>query len=338
LLKSPLATRRFYFRGEYSLAKLFFQLVHNEIERMEELIHTQTDGYNPDLRTALELLLSAGGKRIRPTITFLTGKMLGANVEQLVTLAAAVEMLHTATLVHDDLIDGSLLRRGSPTLNSQWSPAATVLTGDFIFSRSAKLAAETNSVELMKVFAQTLTIIVNGEMAQLFNRQNQMGREDYFKRIYAKTASLFETSARTAALISSAAEKTTTQMSQFGYNIGIAFQIIDDILDFTGEQTTLGKPIGSDLRQGIITLPVICFGELHQEDDAVKTLLADRLLESDQVQPLIDAILKSEAIQLAYHEAQVFTQKAVKNLESLPDCPESRALAELALYIVERNS
>jgi geranylgeranyl pyrophosphate synthase len=320
------------------LAKQFSQLVHNEIESMEELIHTQADGYNPDLRNALELLLSAGGKRIRPTVTFLTGKMLGANVERLIILAAAVEMLHTATLVHDDLIDGSLLRRGSPTLNAQWSPGATVLTGDFIFSRSAKLAAETNSVELMKVFAQTLTIIVNGEMAQLFDRHDQTGREDYFQRIYAKTASLFETSTHTAALLSPASEQTIAQMSLYGYNIGMAFQIIDDILDFTGEQTKLGKPIGSDLRQGIITLPVICFNELHPEDNATKTLLVDRYLEPELVQPLIEAILKSDAIQLAYHEAQGFTQKAVQNLENLPDSPERSALAELAAYIVERNS
>lgn len=174
------------------MAKQFFQLVHDEIESMEELIHIQADGYNPDLRTALELLLSAGGKRIRPTVTFLTGKMLGAKMDQLIILAAAIELLHTATLVHDDLIDGSLLRRGSPTLNSQWSPGATVLTGDFIFSRAAKLAAETNSVEVMKVFAQTLTIIVNGEMTQLFNDRSQTRREDYFRRIYAKTASLLK--------------------------------------------------------------------------------------------------------------------------------------------------
>ena len=330
--------QRFYSRGEYSLAKQFFQLVRNEIDSMEELIHAQADGYNPDLRTAVELLLSAGGKRIRPVVTFLTGKMLGAKVEQLVILAASVELLHTATLVHDDLIDGSLLRRGSPTLNSQWSPGATVLTGDFIFSRAAKMAADTNSVELMKVFAQTLTIIVNGEMTQMFDRHSQTGRDEYFQRIYAKTASLFETSTRTAALISPVTDKTISQMSRYGYNIGMAFQIIDDVLDFTGEQTTLGKPIGSDLRQGIITLPVICFVELHPEDSASQILLRNNLLAPDQVQQMIESIQKSEAIQLACHEAQGFIQKAVENLTGLPDCPERTALAELAAYIVERNS
>ena len=197
-------------------------------------MRAQGDSSNPDLRAALELLLTAGGKRIRPTVTLLTGKMLGAPIDKLITLGAAVELLHTATLVHDDLIDGALLRRGSPTLNSQWSPSATVLTGDFIFSRSAKLAAETNSVELMKIFTQTLTTIVNGEITQLFSSRCQLNRENYYQRIYAKTASLFETSTRTAALLSQADNQVIEEMRSYGYNIGMAFQIIDDILDLNG--------------------------------------------------------------------------------------------------------
>src|SRR5574340_107402 len=155
-------------------------------------MRSQAEGHHPDLRAALDHLVASGGKRIRPTLTILTGRMLGADEDRTVTLAAAIELLHTATLVHDDLIDGSLLRRGIPTLNSKWSPAATVLTGDFIFASAANMATRTNSLEVMGIFSRTLMTIVNGEVNQLFTSHCSTDINDYYHRIYAKTASLFE--------------------------------------------------------------------------------------------------------------------------------------------------
>ena len=149
----------------------FFEPVQDALQLVEQRMRSQADGYHPDLGVALEHLLDSGGKRVRPAVVLLMGGLLGASTERLVTLSAAIEMLHTATLVHDDLIDGSFMRRGSATLNARWSPAATVLTGDFIFSRAAKLAAETNSVAVMHLFAQTLSTIVNGEITQMFSRR-----------------------------------------------------------------------------------------------------------------------------------------------------------------------
>lgn len=315
----------------------FFNLVHEEIQKMEALMRAQGDSSNPDLRAALELLLTAGGKRIRPTVTLLTGKMLGAPIDKLITLGAAVELLHTATLVHDDLIDGALLRRGSPTLNSQWSPSATILTGDFIFSRSAKLAAETNSVELMKIFTQTLTTIVNGEITQLFSSRCQLNRENYYQRIYAKTASLFETSTRTAALLSPADNQVIEEMRSYGYNIGMAFQIIDDILDLTGEQATLGKPVGSDLRQGIITLPVYFYTDNHPDDEVVGRLISGECLDAEQAEYLVNCVRHNSAISLAYDEAARYINKAQNVLDRQPDNPERHGLAQLANYIIERR-
>ncbi len=147
------------------------------MKQVEALMHCQGADCHFELRAALEHLLEAGGKRIRPTLGLLTGKMLGAPQDKLITLASSVELLHTATLVHDDLIDGALLRRGSATLNAQWSPPATVLTGDFIFARAAKLAAETDHLALMKLFAETLAIIVNGELTQLFTARDRQPGE-----------------------------------------------------------------------------------------------------------------------------------------------------------------
>ena len=179
----------------------FFNTVQDRLLLVEEKIRSRADGHNPTLAAALNHLLTSGGKRIRVVVTLIAGKMVQADPDRLITLAAAIEALHTATLVHDDLIDGALIRRGIPTLNAQWSPAATVLTGDFIFAQAAKLAAETNSVPVMRLFSETLATIVNGEITQLFSSKWTANREDYYRRIYAKTASLFETASAAAGLL-----------------------------------------------------------------------------------------------------------------------------------------
>jgi geranylgeranyl pyrophosphate synthase len=226
----------------------FFTSVQDQLQFVEQRIREQAgENHHPDLRSALEHLLRAGGKRIRPTLGLLVGNMLGAPEEKLITLGASVELLHTATLVHDDLIDGALLRRGMPTLNARWSPAATVLTGDFLFARAAKLAAETDYLPLMKVFAETLATIVNGELTQMFSARGIIERDNYYQRIYAKTASLFEMASLAATMVATEDEDMRGSMKVFGYEVGMAFQIVDDILDFTGDQSAVGKPIGSDL-------------------------------------------------------------------------------------------
>ena len=316
---------------------LFFSLVQENMNLVDEVILSQADKNNPDLRAAIKVILSSGGKRIRPTITLLIGQMLGAPRNKLVITAASIEMLHTATLVHDDLIDGSLLRRGVPTLNSQWSPGATVLTGDFIFARAAKLAADAESIALMKIFSETLSTIVNGEITQLFSNHCVVDREEYFTRIYAKTASLFETSATTAAILCSVDEATFLSMKKFGYGMGMAFQIIDDILDFTGEQSTVGKPVGSDLRQGIVTLPTINYFDMHPENSSVKEILAGNCLDEDRTRILVEAIRISPAIDRSREEAIRYVQDGLSGLNFQKDSPEKNALQELAAYITDRK-
>ena len=298
----------------------------------------QADDAHPDLRAALEHLLTAGGKRIRPTLGLLTGQMLGAPRERLITLAAAVEMLHTATLVHDDLIDGALLRRGNPTLNSQWSPPATVLTGDFIFARAAKLAAETDHLPLMKLFAETLAIIVNGELTQLFVSRSITSRDDYFKRIYAKTASLLEMTTRAAAMISPVSENTVEAMRQYGYHLGMAFQIVDDVLDFTGEQSEVGKPVGSDLLQGLVTLPAIHYAEAHPDDPDIHCLTNGCYSEHERMERLMQAVRKSDGVEKSLEEARGFIEKALESLADMPGGVEHEALEGLARYTISRRS
>jgi geranylgeranyl pyrophosphate synthase len=298
----------------------------------------QADDAHPDLRAAFEQLLEAGGKRFRPTVALLTGQMLGAPSERLITLAAAVELLHTATLVHDDLIDGALLRRGNPTLNAQWTPPATVLTGDFVFARAAKLAADTDHLPLMKIFAETLAIIVNGELTQLFTARGLISRENYYKRIHAKTASLLEMTTQAAAMISPVDETVIESMRMYGYYLGMAFQIVDDVLDFTGEQAEIGKPVGSDLLQGLITLPAIYYAEKHSDDPDVICLASGCYTEQRRMEALVQTIRKSEAVARSLEEATEYIDKAVGLLETMPDGIERHGLEEIAHYTVSRKS
>jgi geranylgeranyl pyrophosphate synthase len=295
-------------------------------------------GAHVDLCNALDQLFASGGKRVRPTIVLLVGGMLSADHDKLVTLGAAVEMLHTATLVHDDLIDSALLRRGMPTLNSKWSPAATVLTGDFLFARAAQLAADIDNVALMKKFAETLSIIVNGELTQLFAARGVISRENYYNRIFAKTASLFEMSALSAAMVGAADKATQDALRVYGYEVGMAFQIVDDVLDFSGDQDVVGKPLGSDLLQGLVTLPAIFYAEEHPRDPDVKTLHQGGWQEHDSMQRLISSIRRSDAIQLSLDEAAAHVARALEALSPFPMSVEREALIDLARYILDRSA
>ena len=300
-------------------------------------MRSQADENHPDLRAALEHLLAAGGKRVRPTLSSLVGNMLGAPLEKLINLGAAVELLHTATLVHDDLIDGSLLRRGTPTLNARWSPPATVLTGDFLFARAAKLAADTDHLPLMKLFSDTLATIVNGELTQMFTSRGLVNRDNYYKRIYAKTASLFEMTSRAAAMVSPASEDTVEAMRDFGYQIGMAFQIVDDILDFNGDQTTVGKPLGSDLLNGLVTLPAIYFAETNPDDPDVLSLPNGGWTNNENMTRLVEKIRSSSCTKKAMSEAEQHVDRALVRLDEFQPSAERDALENLAKYIVDRK-
>jgi len=297
---------------------------------------SQSKGYHPELGRALEHLISSGGKRIRPAVALLTGCMLGAGIDQLVTLGAAIELLHTATLVHDDLIDGALMRRGIATLNAQWSPAATVLTGDFIFAQAAKVASEIKSEMVTYLFAQTLVTIVNGEITQLFSSRGSVNRNDYYVRIHAKTASMFELATTAAAHLSPVDEHIVANMKSFGYDIGMAFQIVDDILDFAGEQVEVGKPVASDLRQGLITLPALYYFEKNGSDTKINSFLQEKM-NTFEFDELINSIRESGAIDLAMEEACRYVDHGLEILALQPDCPERQALIDLSEYIVRRN-
>lgn len=312
--------------------------IQNGIDSVEKLMLSQAENYHPDLSTALALLLSSGGKRIRPRIILLIGSLFNAPKDTLITLAASIELLHTATLVHDDLIDESLFRRGVPTLNSKWSPAATVLTGDFVFASAAHLASMTNSIEVMSLFSKTLMIIVNGEVNQLFSSRCNASKEDYYRRIYSKTASLFETSTHTAGIISQIPRQQVEILRKFGYELGMAFQIVDDILDYRGDQSIIGKPVGGDLRQGLFTLPILYYMDMNPNDTRVQELLNSECIYNEtSVQELVSEVAESPAIDKSIAEARLFCGRAKQCLLQLPESPEITELMQITTYTVDRN-
>jgi geranylgeranyl pyrophosphate synthase len=312
--------------------------IQTEIDRVERNMLAQAENYHPDLQPALKALISSGGKRIRPLTIILINRMLKSNSDKIVELATAIELLHTATLVHDDLIDGSLLRRGVPTMNSKWSSAATVLSGDFLFSCAATTAAQTRNIEVIELFSRTLTTIVKGEINQLFSSQCNTSHEDYYQRIYAKTASLFESSTKSAGILSGASKTEIELLSKFGYCLGMAFQVIDDILDYTGDQLKIGKPVGGDLRQGLITLPMLNFILDNPSDPAVLRMLDGKCItDEDEIDRVVKTVARGSAIEKSANEAQSFVLQAKECLKPFDDCPEKELLIDLAAYTVERN-
>ncbi len=312
-------------------------LVNGDLVQVERKMREAPHDDIENLKAALDTLLKSGGKRIRPTLALLAGRFYQVQQDKAIALAAAVEMLHTATLVHDDLIDGALIRRSSPTLNAIWSPGATVLTGDFLFAWAANLAAQTENVRVMRIFSQTLMIICGGELRQLFRRPwREQTRQDYDRRIYAKTASLFAAATKAAAVLGGASESQVNALHEYGHQLGMAFQIVDDVLDFVGSSQEIGKPVGSDMRQGIATLPTLYYLARHPDDDLLAQVLDNRA-DNGVVETLIARIRQAGAVDAAMRDARAYVQRAQIALDDFPANGYRQALLDLADYVIQRR-
>ena len=313
--------------------------IRKELEVVEERLRQAVEVEQSRLEGVLRYVLDSGGKRIRPALVILASKSHNSDAtERVLPLAAAVELLHTATLVHDDLLDGSLMRRGNPTLNVDLGTGAVILVGDYLFARAADLAAETQSVPVVSIFAQTLMTICGGELKQAFGEVAwRRTKEDYFQSIFSKTASLFAASGESGALLSGAPPPTVRALRDYGYNLGMAFQIVDDILDFTGDEQELGKPIGSALRQGTITLPLLLFLEMHPEVDLLPSIFEERQGREEKIRTLVDMVRSSPAIGLAREEAQRFTAESKEAIHQLSPSEYREVMLDLADYLLKRR-
>ena len=314
-----------------------FPSIQEDLPEVERLIRALARVDSPWLSELLNYVLRPGGKRLRPALTLLAGQFYTYDQERLLTMAAAVELLHTATLVHDDTIDRAEVRRGMSTVNAVWDGSVAVLAGDYLFAQSAVLAASTESMRVVQLFARTLMTIVDGEMRQQKSAfaWNQT-REEYYERICRKTASLFSMATESGAVLSGAPEPAIEALITYGYNLGMAFQIVDDILDFMGEEQEMGKPVGSDLLHGTVTLPALLYMELHPEDDSIRRMLENPGGDGHAVKA-IEAIRTSTAIAESYEVAGSFCQKARDGLAVLPASGPLKTLLAIVDYTVNRS-
>jgi geranylgeranyl pyrophosphate synthase len=315
----------------------FLSLVRDDLERVEVLLRDLPSGHHEIISVALDHLVGGGGKRLRPALVFLSAHLCGADIDRATFAATAVEMLHTATLVHDDLIDGALKRRGVETLNVNWSPSVTVLTGDYIFAHAAHLMSRTNSLRLMQRFCETLMVICDGEIRQVFEgRRGPVSPQGYERRVHAKTASLIGLSAEAGGILAGAGEEIADALRDYGERLGLAFQIVDDVLDFVADEETLGKPVGSDLRQGLLTLPLIFFLEAQPGHPAVRRTLQGN--SSDEVvQEAVQAVAGSLAIERALEVAEQHAERAKETLGRFSHSPYKAGLLDIADFTVRRR-
>jgi len=289
------------------------------------------------LTEMLELVLGGGGKLLRPALTLLAGRFGVYDLDLLVPLAASVELLHTASLVHDDVIDNASTRRGRPTANSVFANATTVMLGDYMFAHAADQVARTGNIRVIRLFSQTLMMMTKGEIGQdLTAYDSRQTVRDYLQRIGGKTASLFATACENGAIVAQEPEEWVEALRSYGYNFGMAFQIVDDILDFTGDEAEMGKPVGSDLMQGTLTLPSLLLMERYPRDNPVQKLFARP--RKELLAQAVEMVRESDIPQESYEMARSFCARAHEALSVLPDDPARQALYNLTDYMLERRS
>ncbi|MCL2706637.1 MAG: polyprenyl synthetase family protein [Dehalococcoidia bacterium] len=290
----------------------------------------------PEMQKMLRQVL-VGGKVMRPMLTLLAGMFYDYDLKVLQPMAASTELMHIATLVHDDAIDSADCRRGRPTINAVWGVDLAILAGDFLFARAGEMAARTGSIRVVELFSQTLGIIARGEVKQaLASFKLDQTFEQYIERVAAKTAALFTLSTVSGGILSHAPENSVRILHDYGYNLGIAFQIVDDILDFVGNAKDVGKPVGADLAQGTVTLPAQKLLQRYPKDNPLMAIARKEDLDNN-IKKVIEMVRNSDIIDECYKLAEDYCCLACRDLMKLPAKPPSEALMTLVDYVIKRN-
>lgn len=319
-------------------------LLCQDMKKVDQIIERHLDSPIPLIPTIGRYLIHAGGKRLRPLLTIASFRLFREGKEdapddKALGLAAAVEFIHTATLLHDDVIDESKLRRGLPTANERWGNQASVLVGDFLFARSFQLMIEANNPEVLKILANAAACISEGEVLQLSLSHNlEIQLEDSLRIIEAKTAALFAAACEAGAMMASH-EGHASALQAYGQNLGMAFQIVDDILDYCANANQLGKEVGDDFREGKLTLPVVlayphCDG---QERDFFKRTLMEQSQTPEDFTLALKILQRHDAFRKAYGLAATYGEKARQALGAIPAHPIKSLLADLIAYSLERR-
>lgn len=319
--------------------RFIYEPVQPQLERVDANLRrlaTQANlGEEPEL---LAHAVVSGGKKVRPTITLLAGQVFDGDEDVLVTMATAVELLHIATLVHDDTVDKADTRRGRATISNIWGNDVAVLLGDYVFATSATFVCDTGNLRVVRRFSETIMELAQGELAEFFSVYDWGQTIDqYNKRIYDKTASLFCTASESGAVLSGAPEPACEALRDYGYNLGMAFQIMDDVLDFTSTEEELGKPVGNDLLQGTVTLPVLLFAAQHPDVRELRRVVEGNHGAED-LKALVDAVRNSSAIPQTNAVIDDYKRKAHEALMRIPAHRSRASLESLIDYVSHRRS
>ncbi len=315
----------------------FYALVENDLDELTRRLQDVGRGAHPTFAAASAHLFGSPGKLLRPTLVFLSSRFgPGAGSRMIVDLAVSLELVHTASLVHDDIVDRAEVRRNVPTVNAVWSDDVALIVGDYLFAKAYALAAVLPKPEVIAMVAQTVFALCDGELTEVAAPSTMPTEAQYLERIELKTASLYAACCQGAALLADADPEHVAALGAYGTNIGLAFQITDDVLDLVGEEDDLGKEVGRDLAEGMPTLPMI----YAVESDGEGTSLAARIVAADkdpsEIRDLIAAIRASGGIRRAQERALRSRDEAVRALERLPATPEREALRAIADFIVSR--
>jgi octaprenyl-diphosphate synthase len=314
-------------------------VIAQDMREVDQVISKRLDSGVPLVGQVSRYIISAGGKRLRPALLLLVCGALGFKGAQRFNLAAVVEFIHTATLLHDDVVDDSSLRRGNATANETFGNPASVLVGDFLYSRAFQIMVEAQNMRVMEVLADATNVIAEGEVMQLMNMHNAaLDEAGYLHVIRSKTAKLFEASARVGALLANASPGIEAAAAEYGQALGTAFQVIDDVLDYTGDASVMGKNLGDDLREGKNTLPLIA--AMQRGTEAERQLIQSAIETGDlnQIDQVVAIVVNNGALEVTREAAAAEARRAMAAAQRLPDNEYSRALVHLASQLLDRQS
>ena len=306
---------------------------------VDQVISQRLNSGVPLVGQVSQYIIAAGGKRLRPALLLMTCGALGYQSSQRFNLAAVVEFIHTATLLHDDVVDESILRRGNPTANETFGNPASVLVGDFLYSRAFQMMVEAKNMRIMQVLADATNVIAEGEVMQLMNMHNAgLDEAGYLQVIRSKTAKLFEASARVGAILAGAEPALEEACAEYGQALGTAFQVIDDVLDYAGDAAVMGKSLGDDLREGKATLPLIV--AMQRGNDSQRELIRHAIENgaTEQLEAVIAIVRETGALDISRRAAAREAERAVAAAQRLPAGAHADSLLQLAAQLLERQS
>jgi octaprenyl-diphosphate synthase len=321
-------------------AKEVFELLRDDLAAIEREFGRDTVSSVRAITEIGEHLRAGGGKRLRPALLLLTAKLFPHHERSAVRLGAVVEIIHTATLVHDDIIDEAKTRRGRPAANVRWGNSKCVLAGDWLYMQAFKIAVEERNFRILDVLIDLTQQMVEGELLQTEKLGRCITLDEHLDLIFRKTACLFSASTRLGAILGKSTDEQESRLSDYGRNLGLAFQIVDDVLDLTASEEVLGKPVASDLREGKVTMAVIHALErcTPEERRQVEAVLEERAFITVQHGQILEMLNRYGSIQYAHDEAAKHAEAARKSICSFPDSEIKRALLAIPEFVVERNS